>query len=156
MSVRIGEKAPQFTLYASDKSEVSLSDYKGQKVLLLFFPLAFSSTCTKEMCAMRDDISAYEAAGVQILAISVDSVYTLAQYKRKYKLPFPLLSDFNKEVSRAYGALHESFSLSMRGVSMRAGFVIDNKGTLRYSEILEKPGELPDFAALKEVLSRLK
>lgn len=156
MSVRIGEKAPQFSLYASDKSLVSLSDYKGQNVLLLFFPFAFSSTCTAELCGMRDDLTAYEALDTQVLAASVDSVYTLAQYKRKYKLTFPLLSDFNKEVSRAYGALYEAYSLGMRGVSMRAACVIDKKGILRYLEILEKSGDLPDFEALKEAISRLK
>ncbi|MDX1940896.1 MAG: redoxin domain-containing protein [Saprospiraceae bacterium] len=155
MSVKIGEKAPVFTLYSSDKQPVSLENYKGKKVVLLFFPLAFTSVCTTELCAMRDDINIYNDLNAQILAISVDSPQTLNRFKQDQNLNFTLLSDFNKEVSRIYDALYEEFSLGMRGVSKRAAFVIDKDGTVRYAEVLESAGDLPNFEAIKQILAKL-
>src|SRR3984957_14110719 len=101
-SIQVGQQAPDFTLYDSDKNKVSLSDYKGKNVLLLFFPQAFTGTCTKELCSTRDNIATYNQANAQVLGISVDSVFTLAIYKEEQQLNFPLLSDFNKETSAAY------------------------------------------------------
>ena len=155
MAVKVGDKAPEFTLYTTDKSEVSLRDYRGQNVVLLFFPLAFTGTCTKELCAVRDELSLYENLNAQILAISVDSVATLNKYREENGYNFPLLSDFNKNVSRSYGAIDEEFILGMMGVSKRAAFIINSKGTIRYAEILENAGELPNFAAMKKKLSQL-
>ncbi len=155
MSVSIGDKAPSFTLFSSDKQEVSLKDYEGQKVVLLFFPMAFTSVCTAELCSMRDNIADYEGADARVLAVSVDSPYTLAKFKVDQNLNFPLLSDFNKEVSRAYGALYEEFALGMRGVAKRSAFVIDREGVLRYAEVLDNAGKIPDFDAVKETLSRI-
>lgn len=155
MSVSIGDKAPSFTLFSSDKQEVSLKDYEGQKVVLLFFPMAFTSVCTAELCSMRDNIADYEGADARVLAVSVDSPYTLAKFKLDQNLNFPLLSDFNKEVARAYGALYEEFVLGMRGVAKRSAFVIDREGVLRYAEVLDNAGKIPDFDAVKETLSRI-
>ena len=155
MSVKVGDKAPTFSLVSSDKSTVSLEDYQGKNVVLLFFPLAFTGVCTTELCSMRDNIGDYENLDAQILAVSVDSFATLNQFKTDQNLNFPLLSDFNKEVTRAYGALYEEFVLGMRGVSKRSAFVIDKEGTVRYAEILESAGDLPNFEAVKETLSGL-
>src|SRR5580658_8779485 len=106
-SIQVGQQAPDFTLYDSDKQKVTLSDYKGKNVLLLFFPQAFTGTCTKELCSTRDNIALYNAVNAQVLGISVDSVFTLAKYKEDQNLNFPLLSDFNKTVSTAYGAIYD-------------------------------------------------
>ena len=156
MSVNLGDKAPSFSLYSSDKKEISLKDYEGQNVVLLFFPLAFTSVCTEELCSMRDNIADYNSTDASVLAISVDSPQTLAKFKAELGLNFPLLSDFNKEVSRAYGDLYEQFVMGMRGVSKRAAFVIDKNRAIQYAEVLDNAGNLPDFAAVKETLSKLK
>lgn len=155
MAVKVGDKAPSFTLHSSDKAEVSLDQYRGKNVVLLFFPLAFTGVCTTELCSMRDNIGDYEALDANILAISVDSFATLGQFKIAQNLNFPLLSDFNKEVAKAYGALYEEFVLGMKGVAKRSAFVIDGSGVVRYAEVLESAGDLPNFEAVKETLSGL-
>ncbi len=155
MSLQIGQPAPDFTLYDSDKNQVSLSEHKGSTVLLLFFPFAFSRVCTAELCSVRDNMSKYTTLNAQVFGISVDSLYTLARFKAEEGLSFSLLSDFNKEVSKAYDALYETFSYGMKGVSKRAAFVIDKEGIIRYAEILENAGEQPDFNAIQQSLSEL-
>lgn len=154
MSISIGQTAPDFTLQNTDKKPVSLKDYQGQNVLLLFFPLAFTSTCTAELCAVRDDLKRYENANVQPIGISVDSLFTLEKYRQEQDLNFPLLSDFNKEVSKAYGALYEDF-FGMKGVSKRAAFLIDEEGKVQYAEVLDNAGDLPDFEAINGKLREL-
>jgi peroxiredoxin len=134
---------------------VSLHDYKGKKVVLLFFPFAFSSVCTKEMCEMRDSIDRYNKVDAQVFGISVDSLYTLAKFREDQKLNFPLLSDFNKEVSRSYASLHEEFNYNMKGVSKRAAFVIDREGVIRYAAVQDNPGQLPDFGAIQSALEAI-
>jgi len=155
MKIQEGQQAPDFTLYDSDKNKVALHDLKGKNVVLLFFPLAFTSTCTKELCSVRDNIGEYNAVHAEVFGISVDSVYTLAKFKEEQKLNFPLLSDFNKDVSQDYGALHDTFSLDMKGVSKRSAFVIDKLGIVRYAEVLEKPSDLPDFDAINKTLTSI-
>jgi len=153
MAVQVGDKAPAFTLISDEKKEVSLSDLQGQNVVLLFFPLAFTSVCTTELCTIRDDFSSYQDLNAQVLAISVDSPFTLEKFKAEQSLNFPLLSDFNKDVSRAYGALYDDFVMGMKGVSKRAAFVIDGNGTVRYAEVLDNAGDLPNFTDVKNALS---
>lgn len=153
--IEIGQKAPGFTLYDSDKNQVSLDSLKGKRVVLLFFPLAFTSVCTKELCSVRDNISLYNNAEAVVLGISVDTVYTLAKFKQEQNLNFPLLSDFNKEVSKKYGALYDNFAFDMKGVSKRAAFVIDANGVIQYKEVLENAGHVPDFAAIESTLSSI-
>ncbi|MHA4808176.1 peroxiredoxin [Flavitalea flava] len=153
--IGIGQQSPDFSLYDSDKKKVSLSDLKGKNVLLLFFPQAFTGTCTKELCSTRDNIALYNQANAQVLGISVDSVFTLAKYKEEQQLNFPLLSDFNKETSTAYGALYDSFVFDMKGVSKRSAFVIDKEGIVRYAEVLETATDLPDFTAIQNILKDL-
>jgi glutaredoxin-dependent peroxiredoxin len=154
MKIETGQNAPSFTLLDSDKNTVSLEDLKGSNILLLFFPLAFTSTCTAELCSTRDDISTYNNANAKVFGISIDSRFVLARYKEDQRLNFPLLSDFNKEASQAYGCLYEDF-IGMKGVSKRSAFIIDKEGIVRYAEVLEKATDLPDFNAIKQVLSTL-
>jgi glutaredoxin-dependent peroxiredoxin len=154
-TIQPGQQAPDFSLFDSDKQKVTLSDYKGKNVLLLFFPQAFTGTCTKELCSTRDNIALYNQANAQVFAISVDSVFTLAKYKEEQQLNFPLLSDFNKTTSAAYGSLYEDFVFDMHGVSKRSAFVIDKEGIVRYAEVLEKATDLPDFTAIQKTLAGL-
>ncbi|MDA8972435.1 MAG: redoxin domain-containing protein [Saprospiraceae bacterium] len=156
MEITVGSQAPNFTLRNTEKAEVSLENYKGKKVVLLFFPLAFTGVCTTELCSMRDDIASYSDLDADILAISVDSLFVLDQFKKVENYNFTLLSDFNKEVSRAYGALYEDFVLDMKGVSKRSAFVIDKEGMVQYAEVLESAGDLPNFEAVKAKLAELK
>jgi peroxiredoxin len=155
MKIEIGQQSPDFSLYDSDKKKVTLSQFNERNVLLLFFPFAFTGTCTKELCSVRDNITLYNNANAQIFGISVDSIYTLAKYKEEQGLNFPLLSDFNKEVSVAYNCLYDNFSYDMRGVSKRAAFVIDKRRIVRYAEVLERATDLPDFSAIQETLNSL-
>lgn len=155
MEINVGSKAPNFTLRNTEKAEVSLENYKGKNVVLLFFPLAFTGVCTTELCTMRDDIATYQGLDAEILAVSVDSLFTLEQFKKAENYNFQLLSDFNKNVSRAYGALYEDFVLDMKGVSKRSAFVIDKEGMIQYAEVLESAGDLPNFEAVKAALAKL-
>ena len=155
MALKVGDKAPNFTLFNSDKEQVSLENFKGENVVLLFFPLAFTGVCTTELCTMRDDIGSYKNMDAQVLAISVDSLFTLEKFKAEQNLNFPLLADFNKEVSRAYECLYEDFVLGMKGVSKRSAFVVDKEGVIQYAEVLESAGDLPNFDAIKETLNSL-
>jgi len=155
MEITVGSKAPNFTLRNTQKAEVSLEDYKGKNVVLLFFPLAFTGVCTTELCTMRDDIATYDGLDAEVLAVSVDSLFVLEQFKKAENYNFQLLSDFNKNVSRAYGALYEDFVLDMKGVSKRSAFVIDKEGMIQYAEVLESAGDLPNFEAVKAALAKL-
>lgn len=120
MSLKVGDTSPEFTLINSNVQKVSLSDFKGKmNVVILFFPLVNSSVCEKELCSTRDGMSIYEDLNAQILAISVDSHYAQKLWNEKFKFNFPLLSDFNKDVSKNYGVLHEIFApgrLDYKGV----------------------------------------
>jgi peroxiredoxin len=155
MKIEIGQKAPPFSLYDSQKNIVSLETFKGKNIVLLFFPLAFTSVCTKELCSVRDNITQYNNLNAQVLGISVDSLYTLARFKEDQHLNFPLLSDFNKDVSQAYGTYYETFGYQMKGVSKRSAFIIDKGGIVRYAEVLENASDLPDFDAIHDSLSSL-
>ena len=155
MILKPGDKAPNFTLRASDKSEVSLSDFKGKNVVLLFFPAAFTSVCTEELCTMRDSIADYEGMDAQVLAVSVDSVFSLDKFKSEQNLNFPLLSDFNKQVARAYGSLYEDWILDMKGVAKRSAFVINKEGDITHTEVLENAGDMPDIGAVRAAVAKL-
>ena len=152
MSVTTGQAAPQFTLYSSAVKEVSLSDFKGKKVIIHFFHFAFTGVCTTQLCTMRDNFGYYEDLNAVVLGISVDSPFTLAKFKEDNNYQFDLLSDFNKEVSAAYGALYDTFAFGLKGVSKRAAFVIDENQQIIYAEVLENAGDLPDFTAIAEIV----
>ncbi|NCP84415.1 MAG: redoxin domain-containing protein [Bacteroidetes bacterium] len=155
MSITIGSKAPDFTLKNSDGNEITLSTFMGKKnVLVLFFPLAFTGVCTAELCSTRDALADYNSMNAEVLAISVDSFFTLKQFKEANKLNFELLSDFNKKTATAYGALYNDF-FGMTGVAKRSAFVVDKEGIVHYAEVLEVAKDLPNFSAIQEVLKRL-
>ena len=107
MALQIGDKAPDFSLYSSEKQLTHLQDFRGRNVVLLFFPLAFTSTCTKELCSTRDDLDFYRDLDAEVFAISTDTPQTLARYKQDHDFNFTLLSDYNKEVIRAYDTMYE-------------------------------------------------
>lgn len=155
MAIEVGQTAPEFTLHDSDKNKISLADYRGKNVVLIFFPQSFTGVCTKELCSLRDNIALYNNANAQVFGISVDSVFTLGKFKEEQKLNFPLLSDFNKEVSTAYEAIYSNWILDMKGVSKRSAFVIDKEGIVKYAEVLESAGDLPNFAAVQQILALL-
>lgn len=150
-----GDPAPDFSLRASDKTLVNLRDFRGKNVVLLFFPFAFTSVCTREFCYLRDHLSEYQDLDAQILGISVDSPYTLDRWKQDQSFNFPLLSDFNKQTSKKYDTIYKTFVFELKGVSKRSAFVIDRLGVIRYAEVLENAGELPNFDAVKKILSEL-
>jgi peroxiredoxin len=154
MALAIGQKAPNFTLFSSDLKEVSLSDYAGKKVVIHFFPMAFTGVCTTQLCTMRDSFGYYEGLGAEVLGISVDSPFTLAKFKEDNTYQFPLLSDFNKEVSQAYGAYYDEFVFNLKGVSKRAAFVINENQEIIYAEVLESAGDLPDFNAIRTIVQQ--
>jgi peroxiredoxin len=148
-----GQQASDFTLYSSELKEISLADYVGKKVVIHFFPMAFTGVCTTQLCTMRDTFGYYDELGAEIVAISVDSPFTLAKFKEENNYPFPLLSDFNKEISQAYGAYYDEFVFNLKGVSKRAAFVLDENHKIVYAEVLESAGDLPDFNAIREAVN---
>lgn len=153
MALQVGEQAPDFKLFDAELKEVSLKDFAGRKLVLQFFPMAFTGTCTTQLCTMRDSFGYYEGINAAVVGISVDSPFTLAKFKEDQAYQFPLLSDFNKEASQAYGAFYEEFVFNLKGVSKRAAFVVDESGKIIYAEVLESAGDLPDFEAIKQVLA---
>ncbi len=155
MKVQKGQAAPDFSLYNTEKTKVSLADYKGKNLLILFFPQAFTGVCTTELCAVRDSLDVYANLHADVVGISVDSLFTLAKFKEEQQLNFPLLSDFNKEISQAYGAFYDDFVFDMKGVSRRAAFVVDKQGVVQYAEVLESAGDLPNFESIKAALADL-
>jgi glutaredoxin-dependent peroxiredoxin len=156
MTLKKGDKAPDFTLFNTEKNPVSLTDYKGKNLIVHFFPLAFTGVCTKQLCTVRDAISMYKNDNADVVAISIDSIFTLGKFKEEQNLSFDLLSDFNKDVSSAYGSLFETFpAFGMKGVSKRSAFVIDKEGAIQYAEVLESPGDLPNFDAINATLAEL-
>jgi glutaredoxin-dependent peroxiredoxin len=133
----VGTAAPDFTLNATSGQPVTLSQFKGkERVLLAFFPLAFTSVCTAEMCAFTEEYDLFAKAGVAVLPISVDSVPTLKEFKAKHSLSVDLLSDFKRDASRAYGVLLEELFFSNR-----AYFLIDTDGIIRWAHVEESPGK---------------
>jgi peroxiredoxin len=152
MALQVGDKAPDFTLFSSELKEVSLQDYKGKKLVIQFFPMAFTGVCTEQLCTMRDSFGYYAGMNAEVIGVSVDSPFTLAKFKEEQFYQFPLLSDFNKEASPSYGAFYEEFAFKLKGVSKRAAFVVNEEGVITYAEVLEDAGNLPDFDAIKKVV----
>ncbi len=156
MSIVKGQIAPAFSLYNTEKIKVTLYDHRGSNVVLLFFPLAFTGTCTKELCNVRDNIALYNNMHATVFGISIDSLFTLKKYKEEQGLNFDLLSDFNRQTAKEYDVLYDVFpSFEMQGVSKRAVFIIDKEGVVQYNEICAVPSDLPDFEAMKKVLEGL-
>ena len=155
MSSLLSKQAPDIKLQNTKGEMVELSNILPDKnVVLLFFPLAFTSTCTEELCHTRDNLKIYSSLEAEILGISVDSFFTLKEFKSAQNINFQLLSDFNRVVSKSYGVLYEDF-FGMHGVSKRSSFVIDKKGVVRHQEILEDASQLPNFDLIQNILAEL-
>lgn len=155
ITLQKGDKAPDFKLFSTEKEEVTLSQFEGKNVVLLFFPLAFTGVCTTELCNVRDDIAFYNGTDAVVLGISIDAVPSLIRFKEDQKLNFSLLSDCNRDVIRAYGAVYEQFAFGLKGVAKRSAFVIDRTGHIQYAEVLDNAGELPNFEAIHDTLKSL-
>jgi glutaredoxin-dependent peroxiredoxin len=154
MALDVGTKAPDFTLTNQDREPVTLSDQKGRPVVLAFFPAAFSSVCTKELCMFRDSLAELNKAKAQVFGISVDTFFTLKAFQDSQKLTFPLLSDFNKQAIRAYDVFNEDM-VGLKGIAKRAVFVIDKDGIVRHREVLEDARQEPDYGKVLSVVSSL-
>jgi peroxiredoxin len=147
----VGEPAPGLNLASTSGKQVSLADFRGrQPVLVAFFPLAFTSTCTAELCGFSEEWDRFAVTGVAVLPVSVDSVPTLKEFKAKYDLKVDLLSDFKREASRAFGVLIED-----RFFSTRAYFLIDREGIVRWSHVEANPSQKRDNAEILEQIARL-
>ncbi len=158
MAIELGQKAPDFTLPCCDgtKAEsLTLSKELGKEnIVLAFFPLAFSPVCTDELCQFRDGLSQFNKLNAKVFGISVDSPFANNAFIKAHNLSFKLLSDFNKDVSRLYGVLHEDLR-GLKGVSKRSIFVIDKKGIVRYKWVSEDPTKMPDQDEIMRALERL-
>lgn len=155
MSAEVGTRAPDFTLKSQDMQDVTLSAGFGrQHTVLAFFPAAFTSVCTKELCTFRDQLAQLNQLNAQVYGISVDTPFTLKVFGQQNGLNFPLLSDFNKEVIKAYGVYLEDL-VGLKGVSKRAVFLIDREGVVRYAEVTATPGTEPDYQKLNAAVAAL-
>jgi peroxiredoxin len=154
MPVDVGSKAPDFTLTNQDRQPVTLSEQRGKPVVLAFFPAAFSSVCTKEMCTFRDSMARLGKANAQVYGISVDTFFTLKAFQDHEKLTFPLLSDFNKQVIRDYGVFNEDM-IGLKGIAKRGVFVLDKDGVVRHREVLDDARNEPNYDKVFETLASL-
>lgn len=155
MAINIGQPAPDFTLFNTEKKEISLSDFKGKNVVILFFPLAFTGVCTAELCSIRDNYIVYTSLNAEVIGISIDSLFSLERFKKEQNYNFDLLSDFNKTTASAYNSLYEKFAFGMIGVTKRSAFVVDKEGIIKYMEVLEDAGKQPNFDAIKACLESI-
>ena len=154
--VNIGDTAPAFALKTTDKSDVSLADYSGQTVILAFYPGAFTGVCDKEMCAFQDNMSKLNESNSVVLGISVDSPWANAEFARKYNLEFPLLSDLDRDVVKAYDATFVGLGGIDGYVSAnRVVIVIDGNGIVKHRWVAENPGVEPDYDAIVSFASSL-
>jgi glutaredoxin-dependent peroxiredoxin len=154
MAVAVGSKAPDFTLTNQDREAVTLSTLRGAPVVLAFFPAAFSSVCTKELCTFKDSMAQLGKANAQVFGISVDTFFALKAFQDQQKLTFPLLSDFNKTAIRDYGVFNEDM-IGLKGIAKRATFVIDKDGIVRHAEVLEDARNEPSYDAVYKALASL-
>lgn len=154
MPPELGSVAPDFTLPDQDRRPVTLSDeLKGGPVVLAFFPAAFSDTCTREICTLRDSVHAGRVPG-RVIGVSVDTFFALKAWAAAQRVAFPLLSDFNRIVIRQYGVVNEDM-IGLKDIAKRAVFVIDRAGCVRHREILDDGRLEPDYAKVRDALAAL-
>jgi len=151
MSISVGDSAPDFSLPDQDKQVVSLAELRGTPVLLVFYPFAFSGICTGELCHLRDELAVYTDAGVRVLAVSTDPVFSLKAFREKESFDFPLLSDFwpHGATAQAYGVFNEKAGMALRGT-----FLIDAEGTVAFAEV-NAPGDAREQSGWKDAVSQL-
>jgi peroxiredoxin len=154
--IKTGDKAPEVAVFTKPGEAKTLRELQGDKVgVVLFFPLAFSGVCTKEMCAVADDFAAWNDVGASVVAISVDSPFTNVKFAESTNAAFPIASDFNRAATRAFGVEREDL-LGMRGVSERAAFVIDREGVVQYAWVGENPGVFPPLDEIRAAVAAAK
>jgi peroxiredoxin len=150
-----GDKAPEFSLFNTEKEKINLSNFLGKNVVLFFFPMAFTGTCAKEMCIIDNSYEEYKNLDAEVVGISVDSLYALKQFKEFNNIStLTFLSDFNKKVIELYDVVFNSFPFEYEKVSKRATFIIDAVGYIKYTEVLEDPAQLPNFEIIKNILKK--
>lgn len=158
MSLKIEDNAPEFTLKNQDGEEISLSNFAGSNLVVLFFPFANTSVCTAEMSYMMDNINKFKDLNAEIVGISVDSPFALKMWAEKNFFSFNLLSDFNKEIAPRYDSLYDVFApgkYDLKGVAKRSAFIVGKDGKIKYTEICASPGDQPDYKAIQETLKTL-
>jgi peroxiredoxin len=153
MSIQLGQKLPDFELPDQTKTFKSLTAFSGENIVLAFFPGAFTSVCTKEMCTFRDSIQNLPG---NVVAVSVNDPFTNKAFADMNRLPFPILSDYKRETIKRYNIFHDDFA-GLKGytAAKRSVFVLDRNGIVRYKWVSDDPGKEPDYAAIKEALGKL-
>lgn len=156
MAVKVGDKAPDFSLFDTEKKSRTLKEFLGKKTVLAFFPGAFTGVCTKEMCTFRDSMTRSNELSAQVVGISVDSPFANRAFAAQNNLQFPILSDFNRAALRAYGVVHEGFSgLAGYSAAKRSVFVLDKDGVVRYAWVADNPGVEPNYDEITKALSSM-
>jgi len=155
MALKVGDRAPDATVFVRPREPVNLNALEGRPMVLLFFPLAFSGVCTTEMCTIAEDYSSWSDLGAQVVGISVDSPFVNQKFAESTSATFPIVSDFNKEAAAAYNVLREDLG-GLKGVSERAAFVIDASGRIAYAWVGENPGVFPPLDEIKAATATLK
>ncbi len=154
--IEIGDVAPDFTLVNQDREKVTLSDYKGETVVLAFFPGAFTGGCTREMCTIRDEIADLENLKTRVFGISVNDPFSNKAFHEENVLNFPLLSDYTRDVVKKYDVYHENFAgLADYTVAKRSVYILDSEGVVRYKWVTENPGVMPPYEEIKQQLNDL-
>ena len=156
MTLKKGDQAPDFKLYSSDKKEISLADFNGKNLIIHFFPAAFTGVCEKEMCTFRDNLGKLSSANAKIFGVSVDLPFSADAFSKKNELNFPILSDMNREVTKAYDVLFPNLAnVPGLDVSARAVYLIDADGIIQYVEVTENPGVEPNYDAVMSAAASL-
>ena len=153
MSVEVGQRAFDFQLPDQNRTPKSLNDFAGRKIVLAFFPGAFTGACTKEMCTFRDSIQNLPG---DVVGVSVNDPFTNKAFADMNRLPFPILSDYSRETVRKYNIFHENFA-GLKGytAAKRSVFILDGKGIVRYKWVSEDPGKEPEYDRIKQELAKL-
>lgn len=156
MAVEVGQQAPDAVVVSGDRKAVRLSEFRGRPTVLAFFPAAFTSVCTKEMCRFRDELGRFNSLNAQVIGISADTPFVQAEFAKQNNLTFPLLSDFNHQAMKAFGVYDGSFLGLLDGIAKRSVFVLDRNGTVVYKWVSDNPGVEPPYeeieAAVRKVL----
>ncbi len=156
MSIEVGNKSPDFQLPDQDRKHRALKDFSGKKTVLAFFPGAFTSGCTKEMCTLRDSMAALNGLNAQVVGISVNDPFTNKAFAEANNLQFPLLSDYARETVKRFNVFHEDFA-GLKGyiAAKRSIFILDEEGTVRYRWVSEDPGKEPNYEEIKNALAKI-
>ena len=156
MAVEVGEAAPDFSLYDTERQKRGLSEFKGQNVVLVFFPGAFTGVCSKVMCTLRDQIGQYSSLNAQVIGISVDPPFSHKEWMDQNNVTFPFLSDFNREVVNKYDvALPNMGTMEGYVAAKRAVFVLDKEGIIRYKWVGDTPANEPDYDEVQKAVAQL-